>query len=101
MKKIPTLIFGIIELIVSAIFSSFVYYLLPTINGVSALVSLPLILVGIIIAYSLNLGAGIKLVLTCYSKSKTIKIISIILVFVAILLLFFNGHNIATLINSL
>ena len=101
MRKLPTFIFGIIQLVISAIISGLVYYLLSDSSVIGFIITMPIIAIGIILAYVFNMSGGIKLILTSFSKSKTIKICSIILSIVAVLLLCFNGHNVATFINSL
>ena len=109
MRKISTFIWGVIKLVIASGLVGLAYYLnsefradlTQPLGDISKIIFVPLISITLLVGFIIAISGGIKLVLTSFSKSKTIKILSIILVVATILLLGFYGHNIATFIHSI
>jgi len=101
MKKIPSFIWGIVQLVLALIIAGLIFYantqfsleLSKTLGGLSKIFYIPLLLVGFIISYGLNISSGTKLLITSFSKGLGIKIPSIILFLLAVALLVFNIYN--------
>jgi len=109
--KLKSFITSIITFLISAIVACFMLYVNIDINslfiensigaGFSMIIYIPLMIILSIIAIGTNVTCGISSTKGISSENRTIKIMSIVFLILAILLLFLNIYNIMEFINIL